>query len=813
MFNEIARSSNYSRRSSRSDRSDDDSSSDSEDIYLLDTNAREELRLANNTNSRIPLPSGSHELADAPKEARESHPKEAREQSDISDQAYSSDEDMVGKKTEKALRLEGLERTDNELNQSSWPTINPINQKNYYVDYMKHDYQVLATRIQNENNTARMIKKAKDIDRAKNNMEDGDVELEDEEIDANDMDASKVIVIHPGSQNLRIGLASDALPKTIPMVLAQLMDETESQVYEPCPRRLKDTDVPEEKFGEDFAKIFSKASNDLKSDMRANKRKVLPNSKELVVNFNRRTPPDTIPEHNDPIKMEWTDVSKKPRLIAGHSATRIADNSNPSYRLYSPIQHGYWNEAGYQSERHMCENLDDILHQAFKVELGIATIEELSQYSCVFVIPDLYDKHYVETVLRILMIQFEFKKVCFIQESLSASFGAGYTQGCIVDVGAQKTSICCVEEGLCIEDSRVNLKYGGYDVTETFIKMMIFDHFPYADINLKRRYDFLLAEELKKNYCTMNQAEISVQLYNFHLRAPNSATRKYQFKTYDEVILAPMGFYDPSIFDNSKKLKGRRKLVMRSYNQYDTDLPDDPVSAAQLAVLNSIKPSFATSNTTSAPTNGDLSTPMKDTLNPMNHLGRFDSQATPGTSTAGSPAPETSTPIPFSFGANGNGGTPVPSAPFVFGNANKSESQGPPPGMFVGLDAKSIAAERDSILPIAPLDTAVITSIYHAAKGDDRKFRDLIGSIMVIGGGAKIPGFGPVLEERLKRKRPDLADKVLVGTSPREMDGQVVVWKGASIICKLTSNDSWISPLEYERLDSRILYTKCIFNY
>jgi actin-related protein 8 len=33
-----------------------------------------------------------------------------------------------------------------------------------------------------------------------------------------------------------------------------------------------------------------------------------------------------------------------------------------------------------------------------------------------------------------------------------------------------------VEEGMCIENSRVNLKYGGQDVTETFVKMMLHDH-------------------------------------------------------------------------------------------------------------------------------------------------------------------------------------------------------------------------------------------------------------------------------------------------------------------------------------------------
>jgi len=138
------------------------------------------------------------------------------------------------------------------------------------------------------------------------------------------------------------------------------------------------------------------------------------------------------------------------------------------------------------------------------------------------------------------MREFGFKRACFMQESLAASFGAGYSMACIVDIGAQKTSICCVEDGMCIEESRMNLKYGGADVTELFMKMMLFDHFPYTDINLKRRYDFLVAEEIKQKFCSMNESEVTVQLWEFHLRVSGQDTRKYTFKTYDETMLAPM---------------------------------------------------------------------------------------------------------------------------------------------------------------------------------------------------------------------------------------------------------------------------------
>lgn len=51
----------------------------------------------------------------------------------------------------------------------------------------------------------------------------------------------KTIVIHFGSQNLRIGFASDALPKTMPMVVAHQAKESESEENggEPRPKRRK----------------------------------------------------------------------------------------------------------------------------------------------------------------------------------------------------------------------------------------------------------------------------------------------------------------------------------------------------------------------------------------------------------------------------------------------------------------------------------------------------------------------------------------------------------------------------------------------
>lgn len=695
---------------------------------------------------------------------------------------------------------------------------------------MKRDDQILSTRLQNDATRDKLVQNARDRDRLLSKPANGELPLPipadlaaDEDGAATPsavIDPARIIVVHPGSQNLRVGFASDALPKTIPATLATKYSQTEAELFEALPRRQFEAKTTDQQYGEEWSKKYQKMCSDLKVEMRANKRKVLPNSKELVQTFNRRTEPEIIQQHNDPLEIEWTDPNTLKEssdatgsCFIGNEALLVPDDSDPKVKLWWPIRSGWWNENGYDSQEHMYDDFETLLDKALRQDLGLTTNSEWQQYSCVFVIPDLYDKKFVEQILRSCMTWFEFSKVCFVQESMAATFGAGYTQACVVDVGAQKTSVTCVEDGLVMEDSCVNLKYGGYDITETFLKMMLYDNFPYQEMNLQKRSDFLLAEELKIKHCTMSQADISVQVLNFHVRGKNEPTRKYTFKTYDEVILAPMGVFDPSIFDNSTKLDGRRKLVDRSYNAYDVEVPDDPMSAAQLAILALVQPSLMASS--NAPQ--EASTPMKDRSQTFNF--KSEASGTPMGSHAGSPAPDgTSTPLPppFVFGAgkdNVNGGSPAPSGSRAAGTPvpAASQAQGNASAETEERSAEDIADERDAVLPVAPLDIAILTSIQNAAKGEDKKLRDLLGSIMVIGGGAKIPQFTVVLEEKLKARRPDLTERILVSRSAKDMDEQVVSWKGASVFAKLSTNDSWITPFEFEKLGSRTLDHKVLW--
>lgn len=254
--------------------------------------------------------------------------------------------------------------------------------------------------------------------------------------------------------------------------------------------------------------------------------------------------PDMIPEHNDHHHIDWTEIDPRSarETYTGQAALRVPDSSNPPYKLCWPIRHGVFNEHDYDDKGQLLRDFCIIIGDALRNQVGLSDRRDRSQYGCVFVVPDLYEKNYIITITELLFRDFGFGRVCFIQESLSASFGAGTTTCCVVDIGAQKTSICCIDEGMCVENSRINLKYGGADVSAAFVEMMLASSFPYQEIADNRRHNLLVRDELKQRCCTLGYADLAQgsQFYELYVRAHGEDTRFYKFKAYDEVMLAPM---------------------------------------------------------------------------------------------------------------------------------------------------------------------------------------------------------------------------------------------------------------------------------
>lgn len=86
----------------------------------------------------------------------------------------------------------------------------------------------------------------------------------------------------------------------------------------------------------------------------------------------------------------------------------------------------------------------------------------------------------------------------------------------MVNIGATETRIACVDEGTVLENSAVTLDYGGDDITRLFALLLLQSDFPLQDWKINSEHGWLLAEQLKKNFTTFQDADIAVPVIQLH---------------------------------------------------------------------------------------------------------------------------------------------------------------------------------------------------------------------------------------------------------------------------------------------------------
>ena len=180
-----------------------------------------------------------------------------------------------------------------------------------------------------------------------------------------------------------------------------------------------------------------------------------------------------------------------------------------------------------------------------------------------------------------MLTEMQFEAVAVIQESLASCYGAGIgTSTCVVNIGANETSIACVDEGIVVENSVAKLDYGGNDITRLFTQLLKQSEFPYKEWDINTTPGWRLAEALKKELVTFQDDGVAVQLTNFIKRIPNEPVQKYEFKVFDEVMLAPLALFYPAIFSLLKPaisdsiLRKMRSQLPTSRDLFNNQLND-----------------------------------------------------------------------------------------------------------------------------------------------------------------------------------------------------------------------------------------------
>ncbi|EPQ31169.1 uncharacterized protein PFL1_01357 [Pseudozyma flocculosa PF-1] len=653
--------------------------------------------------------------------------------------------------------------------------------------------------------------------------------------------------------------------------------------------------------------------NELRSIMRQEKLRPVGNGKALAANYNDGVSPEDVPEHNDFFGLDWTDddAGGENTVLVGEKALRLASFSMPMtekpkqtrrqaaggstataepkpdpqrpWKLFRPFQRGTLDLNAYEEHygpsaavQALLGDVRAILEHAIASPpedpdsrqesgevvahgLGIPH-DEWEEHTVILILPDLFSRSDLKALVELLLQDMGFAGACVQTEGVCATFGAGLSTACVVDLGAEQISVSCVEEGLVLPDTRMALSYGGKDISQFLGELFVRAKFPYREIDWQENVaDALLLDTLKERLVTLNPADVGLNIHDFYLRLPGRPTVKYLFRTYDELILGPMSLFDPDVFalDRKEMLKGKFRAGYTDELPMDETVVEDapelgvgysadlPVTTAMQSCVKHLLPAPPPPPPPPAAAAAAGTPVPAATAN-----GAAGANSVAGSAAAAGPPSETATPAGSAPPPDvspalkleddkaqaadaSRTGSPATNAPG--GGAAAADSSTPAGTAQASLDANAAAVPEEEPKPTVDiayeaskvsLDQAVFNSILSctsvSASAGEERVKKMANNILCVGGTALIPGLGSALEARLNalfathyaQTTGDAsnAPKVTVIPPPRDMDPRSLAWKGMAVFARLESaNEMWIRREDWDLFGFRAVKEKTLF--
>lgn len=531
---------------------------------------------------------------------------------------------------------------------------------------------------------------------------------------------NNILIIHPGSRHLRLGRASDFYPHEVPNCIARPASASSGGSDPPVPGQNSDEESVDTNIG--YLRDY------LRNRLRQNKLTTDWKEGQRVNNANAKAKPESIPEHNDPRRIDWTELEEGRPFHVGNDAIRLP--ASAGWRIRYPLLQRRLNGRDWSSTQLLLDDIAIILQESLRTELDIKPAD-YSKYQVVLIVPDHGDRYYVTEMANILFNVMGFKEIAIHQESYCAIFSAGMSSACVVDIGAQETSVTCVEEGTVNADTRITLSYGGDDVTVALKALLERSSFPYRDLDLAKAQDWIMLDQLKIRICTLEEHLVANTPWEFYVLS-EGLTKKYMLRTYDENVLAPLCFFDTRMINFDSK-KGGNSLNLHSPDVDDLikshyDEATGAMKACTAHLFPSKEPAGDVTMKEETPAVGENGTPVPQSgaTTPVP-----PTRSTPSATPTPAPPPTTATTLP------------TPMATLVPPTTNPSAAATPAPGEDADDGPKyDIPYEASK----TPLDGAIAASISLSAS--ENKVKTAASSILLIGGGSALKGLAPFIADR-----------------------------------------------------------------
>ena len=603
---------------------------------------------------------------------------------------------------------------------------------------------------------------------------------------------SDSIVVQLGSHSIKFGLASQYQPFIIPNVIAHLIHKEEKKEQEED--AMVELEVEDNEISDSFLSSLVNIEQDiLKKEIKtktAKKLAMMNSAKNITTKpqnsiserperVNEQIPGSTASykkmqsmslDLNDDIlnnNFKWTSLSTKPEYLIGREALCIPDNIK-DYELRYPIKFGYFNNE--YSVHGVLDDLHKILSFCFEEVLKISK-NDIRNYNIVLLLPDVFIKMQVKLLVNLFLKVFGFKNIFLHLESVMSTFGLAVQSACVVDIGDNKINICCVDEGIMLDDTLIRKNYGGAEITKLLYLLLKQTSktneqqgnksFPYEFFNINDHVHFRIFEKLKENECEfpsvqsagLGMAQFVPKNSNIWLHQKGQNTKVINFTLVEAAYIPPLCLFFPEIIQTYRnKVK---PPTIDFYNDITGEYYTDPED-----LMGELLKTFANAE-------------KKEDQNAINNIGLSGKKSVNNDEDSLSQTPSKSEDANSSMEDK---------------NANKKNTY---ESMFDTTTG---------------LDDLICQSLMNISNKDLRK--KLANAIILVGGSSKIKGFIDYLEDRLINKLSLLdneIERVEIFNYP-DIDMKTLAWIGGSILPKLDSaKDMWIQRERWlgepERID------------
>ncbi|GAB4843206.1 Actin-like protein arp9 [Ancistrocladus abbreviatus] len=388
---------------------------------------------------------------------------------------------------------------------------------------------------------------------------------------------SNLVVINPGSANIRIGLATQNAPLIIPHCISRrtiganqaprrnVQDQMlNSQVttaqhverekaYDTIASLLKIPFLDEEvanTYSRKMARIEGSNFQSSKKDSAFTWTYVFEKNSNSSSTFEGSANDDAsqeLADHQKAAECKEIKVHGECRykeFVCGEEALTISPTE--PYCLRRPIRRGHFNVSQHYPAQQVLEDMHAIWDWILIEKLHVPKTER-NMYTAILVVPETFDNREIKELMSLVLQDLRFSSAVVHQEALAAVFGNGLSTACVVNIGAQGISVICVEDGVIVPTTGITLSFGGEDISRCLLWTQR-HHQTWPPIRtdaLAKPIDLLMLNRLKESYCQIKEGEtdamVVVHSYEDGMPAGTHKTR------LTALNVPPMGLFYPKL--------------------------------------------------------------------------------------------------------------------------------------------------------------------------------------------------------------------------------------------------------------------------